>query len=429
MPANVFVIGLDEFNLQTLRGLREVERYRIHPLLSQDQVRRAAAYDFEKLLAEADARLGAFEGQVDAIVTWWDFPATALVPILCERWDLPGPSLRSVLALENKYWSRVVQRGVARPYVPPFAIFDPEDGDALDQVRRRGVEFPFWVKPIKSVASYLGFRVEDEPGFDAAVAAIRDEIHLFGDPFQQALDRVELPPDVDATGGLACIAEGLIGGRQCTLEGYVLEGEVTVYGVVDSIREPNESTFHSYQYPSRLPLPIQERMTDVARDVVRQAGLDAAGFNMEFFYEEASGHIWVLEVNTRPSQSHFELFAKVDGASSQRVLLDVSQGRRPRMPRRDGPFEAAGKLFLRHRGDGVVRSVPSPAQVAEVEQRFPGTRVALSVDAGMRLSELAVQESYSYELGVVYVGARDNGELGERFSAIEELLPFDVHEG
>lgn len=429
MVTNVFVLGLDEFNLRTMQGLREFGRYRVHPLLDHERVRRADEYDFEELLADADAELAAFDGRVDAIVTWWDFPATALLPILCERWDLRGPTLRSVLVLEHKYWSRVVQRGVAREYVPSFATFDPFDDDALAQVGRRGVEFPFWVKPVKSVASYLGFRVESEADFTAAVASIRDEIHLFGDPFQQALERVELPADIDAGGGTACIAEGLIGGRQCTLEGYVLDGQVTVYGVVDSVREPNGSTFHSYRYPSRLPLPIQERMVDIATAVVEQAGLSESCFNVEFFYDEATGHIWLLEVNTRLSQSHCELFARVDGTSSQRAMLNVALGRRPRMPHRDGAFGAAGKLFLRHPGDGVVQQVPGPEALAEVEGRFPGTRVKLSVEPGMRLSDLAVQESYSYELGVVFVGASDHDELAARFDEIETVLAFDIAAG
>src|SRR5690606_23483599 len=144
----------------------------------------------------------------------------------------------------------------------------------------------------------------------------------------------------------------------------------------------------------RLPLPILERMIDVAKDVITHAGLDGTGFNIECYYEEAAGTIWILEVNTRPSQSHFDLFAKVDGASSQRVLLDVAQGRRPRMPHRDGAFGAAGKLFLRHHGpDGVVRRVPVARELDEVQRRFPGTRVTLAVEEGMRLSDLAVQES------------------------------------
>lgn len=426
MAHHVFVIGLDEFNLATMHGLREAGRHAIHPLLRYEQVRRADTYDFEALLAEADAELAAFDGPVDAIVTWWDFPATALQAVLCERWDLRGPSLRSVLVLEDKYWSRVVQRAVARPHVPAFAAFDPFDTNALAQVRRQGVEFPFWVKPVKSVASFLGHHVGSPEDFEAALADIRPNIHLFGDPFQQALERVELPADVDAAGGLACIAEGLIGGRQCTLEGHVLEGEATVYGVVDSIREPHGSTFHSYQYPSRLPLPVQERMQDIAADVVTQAGLSESCFNMEFFYDEQTGHIWVLEVNTRLSQSHCDLFAKVDGVSSQRVMLDVAQGRRPRMPRRDGQFGVAGTLFLRHRGDGIVAQVPGPERLAEVQRRFPGTRIKVAVEPGMRLSDLPIQEPYSYELGVVYVGAADHDQLAQRFDVIEAMLAFEV---
>ena len=426
MAHDVFVLGLDEFNLQTMLGLRESGRYRVHQLLTPERIRRADAFDFEELLAEAEAELAAFDGQVDAIVTWWDFPATAMLPVLCERWDLRGPSLRSVLVLENKYWSRIVQRGVAPPYVPAFGVFDPYDDDALAQVLRQGVEYPFWVKPVKSVASFLGFHVDSPADFQQAVAGIRDEIHLFADPFQQALDRVELPADIDVTGAVSCIAEGLIGGRQCTLEGYVLDGEVVVYGVVDSLREPNGSTFRSYQYPSQLPLPIQERMEDIARDVIVQAGLDEACFNMEFFYDEGDGHIWLLEVNTRLSQSHCDLFAKVDGASNQRVMLDVALGRRPRMPHRDGPFDAAGKFFLRRHGDGVVRRVPGPDDLAEVERRFPGTRVHLGVREGTRLSDLAVQESYSYELGIVYLGGADHEELEHRFGEVQGLLGIEV---
>jgi biotin carboxylase len=426
VPTNVFVIGLDRFNLETLQGLRETNRYEVHPLLDVASVRKAEAYDFEALLARADDELRAFEGEVDAIVTWWDFPSTALVPILCERWDLRGPSLRSILVLENKYWSRVAQRAVARPYVPAFGVFDPFDPQALDMLHARGVSFPFWVKPVKSVASYLGFRIDTPDDFAAAVKEIQGEIHLFGDPFQQALDRVELPPDVDATGGAACIAEGLIDGWQCTLEGYVIDGTPTVYGVVDSMRARNGSTFDSYRYPSRLPLPIQERMAQLASDVVVQAGLSEACFNAECFYEPTTGQLWVLEVNTRASQSHFDLFAKVDGASSQRVVLDVALARRPRLPYRDGPCGAAGKFFLRVRHDGVVRRVPSEDEIAAVAERFPGTRVQLAVAPGTRLSDLQVQDSYSFELGSVHLGAPDHDQLEERFAEVEAALPFEI---
>lgn len=426
MPRNIFVIALDDFNRETLRGLPEFRRYEFHSLLPQGDVLKADSYDYEQLLIDANEQLRGFDGTVDGIVSWWDFPASGLMPVLTEHWDLYGPSLRSVVVLEHKYWSRLAQRAVAVEHVPAFAAFDPFDERALDRVRERGVDYPFWLKPVKSVGSYLGFRIEGPEDFTAAVATMREEIGQFGDPFDQALARVDAPPEVEALGGSACLAEGIIGGWQCTLEGYVSHGETHIYGTVDSLRMPGVSTFRCYQYPSRLPIPVQRRMEQIAKAVVAQAGLDHGCFNAEFFYDEEAGKIWILEVNTRLSQSHCDLFAKVDGVSSQRAMLSVSQGRSPRMPSRQGDFNVAGKYFLRTTEDGTVRSVPSEQDLAAVRERFPGTRIELVPVPGVKLSELAVQETYSFELGRVFIGADDHDQLEQRFEAIEAMLPFDI---
>jgi hypothetical protein len=423
---NVFVIAMDEFNLETMKGLRESNRYTFHSLLPREKVLKADEYDYDGLVREGDEELARFDDSVDAIVTWWDFPSTGLLPVLTELWDLPGPSLRSVVALEHKYWSRLEQRAVANDHVPPFTAFDPFDDDALRLIANQGVPYPFWVKPVKSVGSYLGFHIEDERDFEEAMEAMRAEIAQFGDPFQRAMDRVDVPPTVRAAGAHACLAEGIIGGWQCTVEGYVSHGEVHCYGLVDSIRLPGVSTFQGYQYPTQLPLPIQRRMKQISADVVRQVELDCSCFNVEFFYDEDAGHIWLLEVNTRLSQSHCDLFAKVDGASNQRAMLDVAQGRTPRMPYRQGEFGVAGKLFLRTTEDGVVCSVPSQEDMDRVVERYPGTRIEIDPQPGDRLSEMNVQETYSYELGRVFVGASDHEELNRAWEELPELLPFDI---
>ena len=426
MTRNIFVIALDDFNRRTMEALPENRRYAFHSLLPQEDVLKAESYDYEELLADANAELRAFDDTVDGVVTWWDFPSSGLAPVLSEHWDLYGPSLRSVVVLEHKYWSRLIQRTVANEHVPAFAAFDPFDDDALDRIQSRGVHYPFWLKPVKSVGSYLGFRIDGPDDWGPAIETMREEITQFGDPFDQALARVELPPEVEAIGGVACLAEGIIGGWQCTLEGYVSHGEPHVYGTVDSLRMPGVSTFRCYQYPSQLPTPIQRRMQQIAKDVVIEAGLDHCCFNAEFFYDEEQGQIWLLEINTRLSQSHCDLFDKVDGVTSQRIMLSLSQGRAPRMLHRQGDFEVAGKYFLRTTEDGVVRSVPSQADLDAVAERFPGTRVEIDPVPGLRLSEMEVQETYSFELGRVFIGADDHEQLEERFEEIERMLPFDI---
>lgn len=425
--ANVFVIGMDPFNLETVQGLPESSRYDLHALLPLAKVHRAPSYNYDVLVREAQAQLKAFDGQVDALVTWWDFPGTALVPVLTEHWDLPGPDLRSVITLEHKYWSRLVQRLVAPEHVPAFVAFDPFSDDALHKVLDAGLTYPFWVKPVKSVASYLGFRVAGPDHFEHAMKVMRAGIGHYGDPFEQALSRVQdCPHEVARVGGRACLAESIIDGQQCTLEGYVCFGEVHVYGAVDSVRHKGTSTLRAYQYPSTLPQPILRQMQQVATEVITASGLDHSCFNIEFFYDEDHGRIWLLEINVRLSQSHCDLFAKVDGVSSQRALLDVAHGKLPRVPHRQGDHAVAAKYFLRTTRDGIVRSVPSAEAMTAVEKRFPDTRHELAVAPGTRLSTLPIQESYSYELGRVFIGADDHEALAARLGEISEMLQFDI---
>ncbi len=79
-----------------------------------------------RLLEKAERRLEAFDGPVDAIVGYWDFPVSSMVPILCERHGLPTASLESVVKCENKYWSRLEQQKACDAH-PPFALVDLDD--------------------------------------------------------------------------------------------------------------------------------------------------------------------------------------------------------------------------------------------------------------------------------------------------------------
>jgi hypothetical protein len=45
---------------------------------------------------------------------------------------------------------------------------------------------------------------------------------------------------------------------------------------------------------------------------------------------------------------------------------------------------------------------------------------------GDRLSELTNQDSYSYELANIYVGAQDEAELIEKYQRCIRALPFEI---
>lgn len=94
-------------------------------------------------------------------------------------------------------------------------------------------------------------------------------------------------------------------GLQVAVEGYVHEGEVTVYGVLDSINYPGSSCFLRHQYPSMLLPGVIRRLHEVRRRMMRQIGMDADTFSIEYFYDSETDEISLLEMNPRHSQDSY----------------------------------------------------------------------------------------------------------------------------
>ncbi len=420
---NVFVLGLDDFNRRKLEQIDDAGEHRFHGVLDPHAILEGTDFPIDEMIEEAEEQIRAAATTVDAIIGYVDFPVSTMLPVLAERFGLPSVTLESLLMCEHKYWSRLVQAEIAPEHVPGFEIFDPFDPDSVDAI---ALPYPYWVKPMKSAGSFLGFRIEGREQLEHAVSVIRENIRIFSDPFERVLERADLPAEVAGVSADHCLAEVLIGGHQCTLEGAVQDGQVTFYGTVDSVRSPNQSSFLRYQYPSALPSEVQARMRDVVSRLLARMGFDHACFNVEFFWDENTDQIWLLEINPRIAQHHSDLFEKVDGVSNHQVAVDVALGRPVDFPHGRGRFEHAACCWLRAYDDGVVTDVPSDETIERLEREIPGSSVHLHVTPGTRLSELTHQDSYSYVLALFYLGAESREALDELDERCREALEFTI---
>ncbi|WP_052849855.1 ATP-grasp domain-containing protein [Streptomyces avicenniae] len=410
---------MDEANEAALRDVPDAAAHRLHPLLTLAELQHGEV-DFPALVRSAERQLDAFDGTIDAIVGYWDFPVSTLVPILARRYGLRSTSLESVAKCEHKYWSRLEQAAVTDA-VPRFGLVDLS---ADDPAPPEGVRFPMWLKPVTAYSSELAFGVHDRNEFRAAVAEIRAGVGRVGHPFEFVLDRLELPPEIAEAGGAACLAEEAIRGEQVAVEGYVRDGEVTVYGALDSLTYPDSPCFLRHQYPSRLPDGVVARLEDIARRVITRIGMNDATFSIEYFYDQETDRINLLEVNPRHSQSHAELFAAVDGASNHHAMLALALGREPGLPHREGAHAVAAKWYHRRFTDAVVTRAPTDAALADLARRVPGTLVNHVPPAGTRLSELPEQDSYSFELAHVFTAADSEEEMVAKYEECVRSLDF-----
>ncbi len=427
MTSNIFVIGLDESNLEALRDVAGASTGTFHQLLTVEELQDQETIPLPDLLDKARAQLDAFDGTIDAIVGYWDFPVSLMVPILCEQYGLPSASLEAVLRCEHKYWSRLVQQQVIEEY-PRFSVVDLTDDEPT---LPEGLHYPVWLKPVKSASSAGAHHVANDAELREAVRAVRPEIGRVAEPFTYVLDMVDLPPEIEGVGGAMCIVEEASTGDQVTVEGYVHDGEPVVYGVVDSITYPGSASFLRYQYPSSLPEDVLGRMADVSRRVIRGVGLDRTTFNIEYFWDADKDRLELLEINPRHSQSHARLFQLVDGRPNHQVMVDLALGREPAMPEESGPYAVAAKWMLRHfreDGDDVVRRVPSPEQVADLEREIPGVTVEPVVAAGEHLTDKHGEDVRSVVLAQVHVGGRDEEDLVDKYRRCTEALTFEIDE-
>lgn len=422
---NIFVFGLDDFHRADLESLPRASEFHFHPLLTFEEATRSDLHPTDEMLEKAERILEEFDGSVDAVITHWDFPSTVMTPILRKRLGQPGPSVEAALMCEHKYWSRVEQKRVAPDVVPPFAAVNPFADDPLSDL---DLDYPFWLKPVTAHSSNLGFLIEDRKDFEKALPKIRKNIHLFGEPVNHLMGFADIPEEIGDIDGYHCIAEGIISkGRQCTLEGYRYQGEFEIYGVVDTIRDRHvQSVLSRYQYPSSVPRETQKRMTEIATAILDGFGYDDAPFNVEFYWDRNSDELALLEINGRISQSHCPLFALVDGASHQQVVIDLALGEPPQPPHREGDHKVAAKFMMRVFEDGVVAHAPGPGDEKLLEERFPEARFECHVSDGQSLEALPFQDSYSYNIADVYLGGEDQHELLEKYEETKQLVPLEI---
>lgn len=423
---NIFVIGLNDFNLGELKSIDEAEKYNFIRVFNKKELQvKYEKPDLEMFLDKAREEITGFGGDIDGIIGFFDFPVTLLAFVLANEFKTRAPSLESAFKCEHKYWSRVEQKKVISENIPKFSSINPFDPPGFDSIE---LKKPFWIKPVKSYASQLGFKIENQDDFESCLEEIREDIHKFADPFNYLLSFIEMPEDLSDVDGNFCIAEELVEGHQCTLSGYVYHGEVRNYGIVDSINYEEAPSFFYYLFPSNLPESVQERMRAISEKVMKQIGFDNSPFNIEFFYDEESDQINLLEINPRMSQSHSDLYAKVKGSSNHEVLVKCVTDQDPEFKDKKGKYQCAAKFHYRifDKEDGIVKRVPSDEDLKEIRKEFPETIMNVEINKGNKLSELPIQDSYSFRLASIYTGAENEKALIEKYNKIVDKLNIKV---
>ena len=374
-------------------------------------------FDLRRFAAR-QARRGARRGWAGVLSHHEQFGALAAA-LVAEHLGLPGTTPEAVLAAQHKLHARRVLQQVAPEANLAFAELDAAYGAPIPE----GLSYPRFVKPVKAAFSVLAREVRSRDELQAHTRFGHRELWVIRrlvEPFEQVL-RERLPHAGSAHRML--LEEPLpTSVPQFNLDGWVQEGQVHALGVVDAISYPGTNAFMRWEYPSRLALDVQARALDVARRFLGAIGFTHGFFNMEFFFDEASGRLAVIEFNPRLASQFSDLYQRVLGVDVHAMTLALALGQDPMaLPRRAPRAGAAASLVYRAFPGEVTPPMPSAAQQAQFSRRYPDALLFAYPRQGR---ELARDYKWlgSWRYGIVHLDGRDEQHLRERCLAASAML-------
>jgi hypothetical protein len=354
--------------------------------------------------------------RLHGVIGTHDGPENTVAAIIAKELGLYGMDPSKAFVCEHKYYSRQAQKKIVPHAVPDFQCL------AIDSLKQEDVtlSYPFFVKPVKSAFSMLARPIHDFETLEAFLPKVRKHLGQSLPAFNILLKKYTTF-ELDAN---FLLAEQMLEGEQVTVEGFSWNGKVTIMGITDSIMYPGTMSFQRFEYPSKLPMRVQQRMEDIAIELVESIGLDHTVFDIEMFYHSDTDAVDIIEINPRMSYQFADMFEKVDGTNTYALQLQLSQGEQPKFEKASGRFGVAASFVLRLFEDRKVTRIPTQAEIAEIRTQFPDSLIIIKVKEGSMLSDVS-QDEKSYRYAIINLGGKDWADLYARFEELNQHLRFE----
>ena len=358
--------------------------------------------------------------KADGILGADDFISCLYASRACKELDLPGAKTELELIFQHKYYSRVLQNEIVPEYIPKFQLLN----------FKKPPTYPFFAKPIRGAASIMAKRIHSDQEFKNYQKMPFLKLftfHRLVSLFQNIAFKIAGVKPVQEM----AVAEEIIEGNQCTLEGVVFKGINYTIGITDSVMYPNSKlSFERFNFPSKLDQGIQNKMAEVAEKLMLSSGFDFGFYNIEFFHNPNTGEIKIIEVNPRMAFQFTDLYEKVLGINTFDLLLRMTAGEDIsevlQKISTKGNYQKATSFVLRTFQDAKVLVHPSINQVTNYLNLFPDARLMIQAKTGDKLSDDIFQDVESFRLLTLNVGGNTDVELLNKYEKALKMLPFTL---
>lgn len=411
-PARVLLLFGADWDARLLPRYQSSGRYRFHAhgfdLFSFPSNAQLMWFDLWRFVERLTER---YRGRIDAVFSSNEQFGALAAALIAERLGLPGSRPAAVLRAQHKYESRCRLAAVAPDLVPPCRLV-PYD---LSLAAARRLDYPLFVKPVKATFSVLARRCDTPEQLIEHLRFRPWEKHIIQRliaPHDQALRRF---PQF-SVGSRHLLVEPVLQGRQINVDGFVHGGDLQLLGITDEQMYPDTMSFLRFEFPARCDAALAARVRDAAERVVAALELDHGFFNLEFFVDETSGALTLIEVNPRLAAQLAQFYEWVLGIDSYELGFAMALGR-PLPFARPARWGAAASFVWRSFDGTSCPRLPTRADLDWLAAEYPDARLELYPKRGAALKR-DLKWLGSHRWAVLNLPGRDADDLRGRYERI-----------
>ncbi len=369
-----------------------------------------------------------YAGKIDGVTSNDDHFGALLAAIVAKRLGLPGNDPDSIVRCQHKAWMRSATIDPFPNQTPSFWELERPLGNEATQA----IDYPVWVKPVKSSFSILARHVQTAQELRSAARFSwyeRVAQRVLLGPVEQ-LFRLASPAltQSKAPGFLsALIAETPLHGQQINVDGYVDQDGVHVLGVADSIMYPGTHAFARFQTPSRLGPREIDAVTSSAKAIIKSLGYRHGFFNLEAMVrtnpETNTVEIGWIEANARMARQLASLYEASAGIDFWKILIRLALGESTatlRVP--VSTTKVAASFVSRSFAGRPTDPEPSAHQIEQARIRFPMARMFFYFKPHGMGFHREMKWVGSYRYAVINLSAENMHQLESNYQSLMDLF-------
>jgi len=358
----------------------------------------------------------------DGVVGTHDSSAV-FAAIICAETGKTFASLESIINCQNKYISRRKQQEVIPEAVPDFCL-------ALEYLQNPSLlSPPFFIKPVRANISFGTHLIHTPQELEYYIGLESKDISTHNQYF---LDALALHPHMSNGLNIATcnnfLCEGFLAGEQVTVDGFICQGQVTIFGMTKAVFHPGTNTFSHHEFPYSFSPTLDEKISTGISRLIPALGLENSFFNVELRADSENESYGILEVNSRIAFQFAKTIELVTGFDPLHLLCDVACREKPDLSAsQQKTYPMCLNFELHSFSDKRIVKTPTQSGYEAIRLLYPNVHIRNLIYERSNLSDYK-HNPESFRYCMLDIPGHSREEIMAAFEHIISLLGYEFED-